>query len=761
MFWIIHSTTFLSIAIFFAEIDLFPDGRILISSGTQLVLLDANANLIESFTPNLGGSQIYSSVIDPINERIIILIEQYPLPVAIKALELDGSVSDLFSTINVNSYGAVARILYHNGKFIMTTGFGETEFNGASQSFLVFDASGNVLTDISTKEKVFTVGRVEAAVALEDGSIIVGGKFSHVGNVQVNNLAKLDKAGNVDNLFNSNNPLSLIDEIKEIKISPNDQLYIGGFFHDILGKQQNSLIRISTDGELDLSFVTNKTSKASSGFLDDFIIMSDRIIACGAYYKDVVAFDFSGNDVATFNNSIFGSQNVHIKSLYKISEDNFAISGEMLNGKGFLWIVDIDGNIDNAFVRQDDIPISSEQIVKLGNELFRSGSIIGGQSSADLNFIYKYSLETGEIEKSNFSTKTFSANKHLLALNDSTVFISGKFDNFNENIAHNFAASNFDGQYYERLKFNISPDNEGYHLVKTVAISEEEILLLGQFNTINNKPFYSIALLNYNNYIPVVDINESYSIPEDTIFYISDLISIVDLDDEVQLHVVDNDNFSIDEDGLITLRENFNGIIDLSFNVSDPFSSVGPFNTTLEILPVNDAPEIIGQLVVPNILPGEKYEILISLLDVIDVDSEDLTLEVKHGENYSLMDGTSILSDANYSGVLNVNLEVSDGLLNSEFVFHIESSRPLGLEREYEFEVYPNPSTDYFKISSFEEIEHIIIYSIEGRKLIDYDCSDLENKENTIQASTLPQGMYIVNILLKSKKKYTTTLIKN
>ncbi|MBZ0244902.1 MAG: T9SS type A sorting domain-containing protein, partial [Cyclobacteriaceae bacterium] len=259
----------------------------------------------------------------------------------------------------------------------------------------------------------------------------------------------------------------------------------------------------------------------------------------------------------------------------------------------------------------------------------------------------------------------------------------------------------------------------------------------------------------------VVDINESYSIPEDTIFYISDLISIVDLDDEVQLHVVDNDNFSIDEDGLITLRENFNGIIDLSFNVSDPFSSVGPFNTTLEILPVNDAPEIIGQLVVPNILPGEKYEILISLLDVIDVDSEDLTLEVKHGENYSLMDGTSILSDANYSGVLNVNLEVSDGLLNSEFVFHIESSRPLGLEREYEFEVYPNPSTDYFKISSFEEIEHIIIYSIEGRKLIDYDCSDLENKENTIQASTLPQGMYIVNILLKSKKKYTTTLIKN
>ena len=747
----------------FAEIDLFPDGRILVSAYTQITLLDANANVIESFIPDTNGSQIFSSLIDPVNDRIIIFIEQYPLPNVIKALELDGSVSDSFTEIAINNFSnSLSRVLRHNDTFILATDH-TIEYKNTTQSFLVFDADGKVSSDISTREKIFNVGKVNTAVSLEDGSIIIGGDFDYIGNTPVNNLVKLDRLGNVDQTFNANNPLSTNDEVKKIEISPDNGLYIGGFFHDILSVSENSLVRINLDGELDISFVTNKTSTASDNFLNDFIIMNDRIIACGDYNQDVVAFDFNGNDVSAFNQNIFGSKLTIVKSLCKVDEDNFAISGEVLNEAGFLWIMDIDGDIDNSFVRQDNIPIDSEHIVKVGNNLYRSGQIMGGQSSSDPNFIYKYNLETGEIDESNFSTYILSVNKHLLHLNDSVLLVSGDFDQFNNNEAHNFVATNFNGQPYERLAFDVSPDIDGYDLQKNVLISGEEVLLMGKFTSINDIPFYSIALINTTNFIPEVNLIESYTISEDTSFYVSDLVEIIDLDDQYELSIENHENVLIAQDGLISLQQDYNGSIDLSFSVSDPLTMVGPFIASLEVLPVNDAPEIVDQLGLPAILPGEQYEISIDQLNVIDVDNEELTLSVDAGENYTVVGGTTILSDESFSGYLNVAVTASDGSLNSdEFLFSIESSHPLGLGDDISnLEIYPNPSTNYLKVNDVENIEHISIHNMDGQKIIDYSYNDLTNMGNTIQTSVLQQGMYIVNVLLKSNERHYFKLIKN
>ena len=745
----------------FTEIDLFPDGRMVISAGTEIILLDADANAIETFMPETGGSQIYSSVVDPINNRIILLLEQYPALDAILALELDGSVSDAFTPISVDGLvNALARISYYNEKFIMTTGFGEIEYNEAKQSILAFDAFGNVSTDISTREKLFTIGTINTAIGLDEGIIIVGGDFTHIGNTAANNLAKLDRSGNLDEVFNTNNPLSITDQVREIKVSSEGQLYVGGFFRDILDSEESSLIRISTDGVLDETFITNKSSTASTEFLNDFIIMSDRIIACGAYSQNVVAFDFSGNDIPSFNNNIFGSQNVRVKSLSNVDEDNFAISGEVLNEKGFIWVMDVNGDIDDSFVRQDEILIDSEHIVKVGNDLYRSGKIMGGQSSNDPNFIHKYNLETGVIDSSNFSTYSISVNRHLLPLNDSTVLISGQFDRFNDSEAHNFVASNFNGEPYERLIFDVSSNIDGYYLEKTVILSDEEILLLGKFNSINNNPYYSIALLNNSNFLPEVLLDESYSIPEDSSFYLSDLIEIIDLDDDVQLTIEEHDDFT-EEEGLITLQENFNGIIDLRFSVSDPFQTVGPFNLQIEIRPVNDAPEIINQLEFPEILPGEQYDILIDQLEVSDVDGDELTLIINSGENYSLIDGSSIMSNQNFIGTLNVGVVVSDGLLDSEeFIFNIQSFTPLSLENELNFELYPNPTLGYVNLGSVENIEVLRIYDINGQNLAEYSYAELMKNQGIIETGMLSQGHYVVSIISKSQEQHHIRFVK-
>lgn len=732
------------------------------SSGNDIVLLDANGNKIESFTPETEGKQIYSSVIDPVNNRIIVLLEQYPLPVAVKALALDGSISDLFTPISLGTgyENALARILRIKQKFVLTTGF-EMEYEDSFHSFLVFDASGSVDTEASTKEKLFNVGHVNAAVELEDGNLIIGGAFTHIGNTQVNNLAKLDKSGNLNSEFVGNNPLPRSDVVREIKISPDKQLYIGGFFHDILGTDVNSLIRINTDGQLDTRFVTNLTSTASYEFLDDFIMMPDRIIASGNYHGRVVAFDFDGNRVPTFNTNIFGSQSVSVNSLCKVDEDNFAIGGHVLNGEGFLWIMDMEGNIDNSFVRQDEIPISSEHMVKVGNELYRAGSILGGQSSTDANFVYKYSLETGVIDSSNFATYKNSVNRHVLPLNDSMAVISGEFEHFNNSVADNFVVSDYEGANYERMSFQVSPGIVGHHVAKTVLLSDAQILLLGQFDKINDEPFYSAAIVNYTNSEPEVNLSDTYSVTEDTDFYLSDLVEIVDLDDEVQFSAKQNDDLTIGENGLVILKQNFTGSIELQFSVKDPFVVTGPFITTLEVQPVNDVPVINGQLEVPHILPGEKYEIGFGVLDVVDVDGDNLTLIVHEGENYTLAGGTSILSDVNFNGSLNVGVSVSDGSLTSEvFMMNIELGDPMGVEEALKLAFYPNPLSGYLRINSWENIKSLSIRSISGQELMSYNQADLKESSGIIQAGMLPNGMLLLSIVLTTDELRHIKLIK-
>jgi len=748
-----------SIASNFSEIHLFPDGRIVVSSGDKIVLLGANGSNTASFVPATDSKQIYSSAIDAMNNRIIILLEQYPQPAALLALNLDGSISDQFTPISIGSANAVSRILPKGDRFVLTTG-DEMKQGSSFLSFLEFGSTGTVDISVSSKEKLFNVGYVNDAVELADGSFIVGGSFTHIGSIPANNLAKLDASGNADVVFADNNPLSRLDIVEKIAITSDEKLYVGGFFNDILGNK-NSLIRIRTNGQLDASFVTHATSTSSVSFLEDFIVMSDRVIACGNYVGNVVAFDFNGNIVPGFRTNIFGAQSVSVNSLCKIDNDNFAMGGYVLNNKGFLWIMDPNGNIDNAFVQQNDIPISADHLVLAGNELYWAGYILGGQSSADGNFIYKYSLLSGGIEPTKLATYTFSKNNHVLPLNDSMMIVSGKFDRFNTANASNFVVSNFNGSPYPRLAFHVSPGVADHQLSKTVLLPRERILLLGHFDSINDEPFYGIAMAAYTNFKPVVNINDAYSVPEDTSFYLSDLIEITDMDDALRYSAETNDKFDLGENGWVTLKQNFAGTIEVAFNVQDPMSTSGPFTTTFDVKAVNDAPVIKGQLEVRSIVAGQNYEIGLGDLDVVDVDSDDLTLYVLGGDHYTLSGGTSILGEAGFNGDLKVGVSVSDGMLSSDvFEMIIQSGHPTGIEEISEMAFYPNPFTDYLRISAWDNIENLSIHSTTSQNLATYDQRDLSQTSGVIYAGTLPKGMLLVSIQLKTKELLHIKLVR-
>lgn len=67
--------------------------------------------------------------------------------------------------------------------------------------------------------------------------------------------------------------------------------------------------------------------------------------------------------------------------------------------------------------------------------------------------------------------------------------------------------------------------------------------------------------------------------------------------------------------------------------------------------------------------------------------------------------------------------------------------------------IYPNPTTGIFSIQAKEEVKAVEIYALTGLKLI-------STTTQTIDASSLSKGIYIVKILMENGTVYTEKLIR-
>ncbi len=70
--------------------------------------------------------------------------------------------------------------------------------------------------------------------------------------------------------------------------------------------------------------------------------------------------------------------------------------------------------------------------------------------------------------------------------------------------------------------------------------------------------------------------------------------------------------------------------------------------------------------------------------------------------------------------------------------------------------VYPNPATQFISIDNDEDVKTITIYNLVGRKLKTFQ--DIQKNER-YDVSTLPNGMYLVQVISNSNKIITTQRI--
>lgn len=183
---------------------------------------------------------------------------------------------------------------------------------------------------------------------------------------------------------------------------------------------------------------------------------------------------------------------------------------------------------------------------------------------------------------------------------------------------------------------------------------------------INTSAPFNLAVTVTNvNDAPVIKGHAPLTVPEgQSITLDLSHLTVYDPDSETLTLSILSGDYSVDGN-VITPRAGFSGELKVPVIVSDGEASSAQFVVTITVTPVNDPPRITGQR---SIVIAEGSSITLSLADVTVEDpdnTEGFTFIVLEGGNY-IFQGTTVTSDADFSGLLTVNVAVSDGASTSE-----------------------------------------------------------------------------------------------
>ncbi|AOC94894.1 hypothetical protein BB050_01768 [Flavobacterium anhuiense] len=170
-----------------------------------------------------------------------------------------------------------------------------------------------------TKDNNFNIGlgadgTIEAIVVQSDGKILLGGHFKTFNAQPFSGIVRLNPDGSIDSSFNIRNGFDKY--VYAMALQSNQKIIVGGSFLNFDGISQKRIVRLNTDGSLDVTFESG--TGFSKGDIRSILVQpDDRILIGGAFsgtYKNVVSSRLirlmpsgviDNSFTATLNNTLF------------------------------------------------------------------------------------------------------------------------------------------------------------------------------------------------------------------------------------------------------------------------------------------------------------------------------------------------------------------------------------------------------------------------------------------------------------------------
>jgi uncharacterized delta-60 repeat protein len=237
-----------SVSTIINEVTLQTDGKILIAG----VMRTLNSNISRNVARlNADGSfdNTFVGGLSSFNDLITDMI-----------LQPDGKI------IFIGSFPGYMEISRRNIVRVLPSGTIDTTFNPGSGAF----------------------ERVNAALILPNGKIVITGNFLSYNGETVNGICRLNSDGSLDSTFNTGNGLGGIVRLGyALGRQPDGKILVGGNFTSVNGIARQGLARLNENGNLDLTFNSTVVVSPDSGIVNRIVVQpNNKILIGGAGFSE-------------------------------------------------------------------------------------------------------------------------------------------------------------------------------------------------------------------------------------------------------------------------------------------------------------------------------------------------------------------------------------------------------------------------------------------------------------------------------------------
>lgn len=461
----------------FRLLALQADGRILVG-GTHIARLNSDGSRDTSF--NASTDNFINSI----------------------ALQADGKVLivGVFTSVNGSNGGSIARL---NSDGTLDSTFsrlpGQFDRVAALSDGQIMVSSGVFLHRLNTDGTVDPTfvsstaanDGVYSTIAQADGKALLGGRFTTIGGISRNCIARLNTDGTLDTSFDPGTGMEAGNEaqgwVLALAVQKDGKIVVGGWFGKVNGVARRHVARLNPDGSLDSSF--NPGAGPDGRNVECLAVQADGKILIGGNFNTVDGIGRIG--VARLNPN--GSVDTSFTPATAGEVTCLALpgSGKILASEGgFIVRFNSDGTLDPAFSQST----SANHLIRAmllqpdGKILF--GGDFTSVNGSTRNFIARKNsngtLDTGF---------TPSANSLVFALalqSDGKILAAGDFSTMNGTARKRVARLNSDGSLDRTFNPGAGPDGTVDAMFEQ---PDGKPVIAGFFTSVNGIPRVSVARL--------------------------------------------------------------------------------------------------------------------------------------------------------------------------------------------------------------------------------------------------------------------------
>jgi uncharacterized delta-60 repeat protein/uncharacterized repeat protein (TIGR01451 family) len=401
----------------------------------------------------------------------------------IARLNPDGSLDSSFNLGYNFNRSIRSTTIQNDGKIIIGGDFDIS--SGARNRIARLNSNGTLDIDFNLGSGFNS--SVRSITVQKDNKIIVGGSFTSFNGTLVNNIARLNADGSIDNSFNSGSGFKgLLSSVNTLALQKDGKIIVSGTFDTYNGTAVNNLVRLNSDGSLDYSF--NESSISS------VLIQNDgKIIVAynGGFGKSYITrLNADGTKDSNFFQSSF-SGNINCTAIQK--DGKIILGGEFNSIDAAKPVVRLNtnGNIDGSFNVSGFFGYSTIETLVIQED---EKIIIGGafQINGDFGNVARLNSNGSLDHNFNFKENFNHIVKSLVIQRDGKIIVGGFFTSHNGITRNRIARLNEDGFLDDSFDPGSGFDDRVW---VTLLQKDGNILVGGVFKSFNNTGRNRIARL--------------------------------------------------------------------------------------------------------------------------------------------------------------------------------------------------------------------------------------------------------------------------